>query len=376
MNTLFLFNPENDLALGCNSPTYSAPRNAVELRRAGSVLPLWYAREGDMVLAEVMPPEDWFERMQKEFCLAPIAVPEADLRVARCSPWGWSPAARMRFVDAGMDGSVLPSADEIERIRLLSHRRLTIPILSGMQHKGLFRGSLPMELTDTASLPEILAASGNEGIFFKSPWSSSGRGVIPSKGMPVSAVLTQAGGMIRRQGSVMVEQAYCKKRDFAMLFRKQFDVPLEYVGLSLFDTSSQSYTGNILASEARLRAILAEDVDVDAADEVRDALLPLLDKNIGEDYAGYFGVDMMVVENPDGTRWIHPCVEINLRMTMGVVAHLFTRNYLMPGAEGRLTVAYGGSVSSSGYTADSGRLVSGSLPLIPPTGRFSIQVKV
>ena len=245
-----------------------------------------------------------------------------------------------------------------------------------MQQQGLFRGCLPLELTDTASLPVILENSGGEGIFFKSPWSSSGRGVIPSKGMPLSAVLTQAGGMIRRQGSVMIEQAYCKKRDFAMLFRKPEGAPAQYVGLSLFETSSQSYTGNILATESRLRAILSEQIDLESVDAVMETLPPLLDKYIGDGYSGYLGVDMMVVENPDGTRWVHPCVEINLRMTMGVVAHLFTRDHLMPGRDGMLTVSYGNAAAQSGYTVDSGRLVSGSLPLVPPTGRFSIQVKV
>jgi hypothetical protein len=38
-------------------------------------------------------------------------------------------------------------------------------------------------------------------------------------------------------------------------------------------------------------------------------------------YAGAFGIDMMVVRRDDGDGFLlHPCVEINLRRTMGHVA--------------------------------------------------------
>ncbi len=45
------------------------------------------------------------------------------------------------------------------------------------------------------------------------------------------------------------------------------------------------------------------------------ALTSLLDSR----YCGYMGVDMMVVRRGDGFALV-PCVELNLRMTMGVVA--------------------------------------------------------
>ena len=37
-------------------------------------------------------------------------------------------------------------------------------------------------------------------------------------------------------------------------------------------------------------------------------------------YTGPLGVDMMVVRAADGSSLLHPCVEINVRMTMGHVA--------------------------------------------------------
>jgi hypothetical protein len=59
---------------------------------------------------------------------------------------------------------------------------------------------------------------------------------------------------------------------------------------------------------------------------------------LGCNYEGPFGIDMMVVANPDATSekslaadieerqfLLHPCVEINLRRTMGHVALALTR---------------------------------------------------
>ena len=44
-------------------------------------------------------------------------------------------------------------------------------------------------------------------------------------------------------------------------------------------------------------------------------------------YAGAFGIDMMVVRRDDGDGfWLHPCVEINLRRTMGHVAISLTNH--------------------------------------------------
>ena len=37
---------------------------------------------------------------------------------------------------------------------------------------------------------------------------------------------------------------------------------------------------------------------------------------------------------------IHPCVEVNLRMNMGVVAHLIHKKYIASGTTGRFSITY------------------------------------
>ena len=59
----------------------------------------------------------------------------------------------------------------------------------------------------------------------------------------------------------------------------------------------------------------------------------------GSDYVGYIGIDLFLYE-VEGQTKLHPCVEINLRTTMGVLAHLAYERYLAPGGQGRFLIEY------------------------------------
>jgi len=50
-------------------------------------------------------------------------------------------------------------------------------------------------------------------------------------------------------------------------------------------------------------------------------------------------VDMMVIRTADGYA-VHPCVEVNLRMNMGVVSRLFFDRYVCREAVGRYIIEY------------------------------------
>lgn len=122
----------------------------------------------------------------------------------------------------------------------------------------------------------------------------------------------------------MVEPYYKKVKDFAYEFYSYGDGRVEYVGLSLFETNRSSYAGNIVAAEeekaARLRRYLPDEV----LSEARCRLEKYFSESAFRDYSGPLGVDMMVVAKDDGRGFLlHPCVEINVRRTMGHVANSF-----------------------------------------------------
>ena len=60
----------------------------------------------------------------------------------------------------------------------------------------------------------------------------------------------------------------------------------------------------------------------------------------GQGYRGVLGVDMMVCKATDESFKLHPCVEVNLRMNMGVVARFFYERFVREGKQGRFAVDF------------------------------------
>ena len=155
----------------------------------------------------------------------------------------------------------------------------------------------------------------------KAPWSSSGRGVrfcdatrlVNSEKLIVNNWFRN---VISRQGSIMVEPYYDKIKDFGMEFSADGQGHIHYEGLSLFHTVNGAYVGNILATERTKQEMLSRYIPADFIRCIREKIISLLDLG---NYAGPFGIDMMIVKSPSGFL-LHPCVEINLRRTMGHVA--------------------------------------------------------
>lgn len=375
---LHWFNPENDLALAAGLANYTPPKAARMISRAGEALPLWYGDDGDIV--ECSPDERWLEKVTRDFSL--VAVPACSpLRsyVTPC-PWGWSAYARRHFETLGIDESALPSDDMIGHMRRLSHRR-TAAIMAGRLKSMLPDVRLADAAVECHTADEVRAfLSVHPAAYLKSPWSSSGRGVIATAAMPAERVMRFAADSIRHQGSVMAERAYDKVTDFAMLFECH-EGRTTAKGTSVFLTDARgAYTGNLLAPEAeRVEAIVRHfDMDgrfkyrpyKDTLQQVRDALTELLTRLVAPHYSGILGVDMLMAA--DGT--LDACVELNLRTTMGYVANAFADRYLHPDARGMMRS--GMSTATQEYTTEGGRLAAGMLHLSPPSGGFAFSAEV
>ena len=100
---------------------------------------------------------------------------------------------------------------------------------------------------------------------------------------------------------------------------------VEYAGLSLFHTVNNVYTGNLLATEEEKRMILDKWIPASLTDMIRDRICTYIPTMLHPHYAGPLGIDMMVVSRHGQQGFLlHPCVEINLRRTMGHVALVLT----------------------------------------------------
>ncbi len=312
MKRLWLFYPENDIALAHGNPNFTAPAAAVALHRAGEMLPIWMASAGDYVLCNGVD-DRWLDDIRARYGIAADVWNHRDYDCVP-TPWGWSAASRKVFENIGFPYEKLPAQAEIDRYRDLSHRR-TAGTLAEMLRAALpFVDAGAEEVSDLEALSAVLADG--KAHVVKSPWSSSGRGVHFVYPGRTGQVLRQASGIIRRQGSVMVEPMVDDRMDFAMLYYMK-DGRAVYRGLSVFhtDTSTGKYTGNLVAARDILAAALSHRVGGDTLRALDTALISALEALLGGSYEGPVGVDLMA--DPDSR--IH-VAEMNLRYTMGFLS--------------------------------------------------------
>jgi len=126
---------------------------------------------------------------------------------------------------------------------------------------------------------------------------------------------------LKKQGCIMVEPYYEKIRDFGMEFYSDGEGVVSYKGLSLFDVEKGAYTGNVLATESFKKSIISRYVSVKLLEDIKERICKATGLLYAGKYKGYFGVDMMIVAGEKSEEYLlHPCVEVNLRRTMGHIA--------------------------------------------------------
>jgi len=315
LSRLHLFNPENDLALAQGLPRYTPPSHAAALHRAGALMPAWWAGEDDRIVA---PPEMEADlaHVRDRFGLHGRIHTAADGALTP-DPWGWSADAVRQFRAVGVDGASLPSDSRISELRYLSHRRTAAEILRLMGREDL-------AAVETSDPDEVLALeAAHTGCYVKSPWSCSGRGVFCASALSRDVLRTRVAGLIRRQGSVTVERGVRDKTlDFAALYRSEGG-KVTFAGLSVFRAEERgTYGGNIVASQDWIRELIVSHVDSGELDRAISCHEKILTPLVGSRYTGWLGIDMMA----GASSGLHPCIELNLRRTMGVVAmHVASR---------------------------------------------------
>ena len=116
---------------------------------------------------------------------------------------------------------------------------------------------------------------------------------------------------------------------------------ISYKGLSVFGTQERgAYVGNIIGSDGFRESLLLQYVNKEELDMFREALMKALAEYYGSSYAGPLGVDMMVYLGPKQQPMIHPCVEINMRRTMGMLAISLSNRYVSENSTGNFRLEF------------------------------------
>lgn len=370
---LYYFNYSHELALANGHINYYPPYNVRRMETDLMPLAAWLAQRGDSVVVEKGTEEvcyDFFKEKKPDvaFCAISQLPPHFDF-----CPWGLN--AHLCWMFQKNDVYLNFGEKRIEAIRELASRRTACDLLLQLVVEG-GRDSFCGEsrfCESEASIKDALQTF--PSAILKAPWSSSGRGLRFGKGQYVHPLAGWCRHTLETQGGVVVEPFYTKVRDFAVEFEALANGQVNFLGLSSFQTTPRcSYIGNRVATQELLRQEIFRELSVECFDKMIPLLEQKLGATLGGRYKGPLGVDMMVCREGN-TLKIHPCVEINLRQTMGHVAMSLSR-VINPKKMAQFSIRFEHSSAKLQQFVqqlqtptfdDENRLVSGCLPLVPLT---------
>lgn len=273
---LRIFNPSHDECLASGSPYYTPSKTAQLMDNVH--IPGWSC------LDDSLPAWDTVESIE---------------------PWGWDARLVTALRKRGCPERLLPTEVQLADIRRLSSRETCTRILP--QLTGDFES---LWFTDINS-PLLQDAELGRNYIYKAPWSCSGRGVFSFDAKRIQKI-------VREQGGIEVEPLYARVADFAMEFTCH-EGTTHFLGLSaMMNDAANHYGGNLVLPNEDIMELLSRYVKRQEVENTREALIGVLNKEIAPYYEGPLGVDQMIVKTPHFA--LHPCVEINLRHTMGHVA--------------------------------------------------------
>lgn len=312
----FIFNPEHDLCLASGDVNFIPPAAAVRFAQQGK----------------------WIER----FMRAPEGMQAGGGNAAgKIVPWGWNAVLKRKLIEEGWPEEMLPSDEELEFIKKNSRRELAVELLERLQVagvEGLPAASATPSAPATPATPatilphtyRTIAHSLEEiesflyqhrRVVLKAPLSGSGKGI---RFVTEELMETDRGwcrNTLQKQEAVIVEQRMEILQEFAMLFEcapvaGQTERSVTFRGYSMFYASNGAYKGNILASNEHIENTLSRWVPKGMLHKVQEWIARWLDEKLSGKYTGFIGVDMFICE--DGL--LNPAMEINFRMTMGLIA--------------------------------------------------------
>lgn len=392
---IYLFNPTCEYAAGHGSPSWQPNRRLQKMEEDLASLCIYLTKPNDIVLVKKCPPAVFFDTLEMVGIFAPRFVEfdriRSDFRFIeepknRLIPWGWSPAAH-RLLDPLKNACSetfkrSPVFHWREEHRRICSRMQAIEILTQIQKDlpdDLFlqKELVPIICSTREELREAISNVGS--CMVKAPWSSSGRGLQPVTKRPVvDKVWEKLDGILDNQHFAIVEPLFSKVLDLAFLFEMNRG-KVSFKGISRFLTDAKGqYRGSYLngwPGETNPNAL-------QLADSLPSTLLPPLIKALESSairyhYEGPLGVDMLIFTDAKGKLRVNPCLEINVKQTMGQLALRLQNRFLSDG-KGTFNLFYQPGVPflqfaekmEHDYPArfKNGKPVHGFFPLTPLSG--------
>lgn len=337
LSDIFLFNPTCEYAIANGNTSWQPNRLLQKMESDLSCLPLFFATNKDYVVVDRMPSNNYLGKIKTIKPDLPNFILKNDLKkctfqdigINRLIPWGWSPAAHKLLFPlkshCSNDFKASPIFNWTENHKEIYSKRFSLKILHQLTDTLKLDYIIPdhqlPRICHSKKEVEKLIQKWNK-IMVKAPWSSSGRGLQPVTKIPVhEKVWEKINGIIHEQGFVIVEPLLEKVLDFSFQFEIKNKKP-EFLGISNFCTDKKGqYQGNNLNGLPDNTSERIREFQQIVIADIWPVLIKILEKSeLIELYEGYFGVDTLVYSNNSSELKINPCLEINVRQSMGLLS--------------------------------------------------------
>jgi hypothetical protein len=398
---LHYFNPGHEAAVLNGSKYYQAPFNHVKMQRELAFLPLWYAQPDDFVLVFEPVPESFlreiaslrdgrlaravsFDELERLTEFKATDELYQQLVNQTVDVWGISPQACHFLTQLSAKHRLNWTIPEWkDEYRTLGSRQTAHTVLSTLIETvpDIDKNILPQFYTNLDEIEQVLVQNAHKinaeapidrdqdntnntndqndtnytnntnkrenTMLAKAPFSSSGKGLVwLPPGEMAQSERQILKGLLCKQATVSLERALDKQLDFSMHFeiapvtQGRRSSATNFIGYSLFQTNAKgAYEKSLLLSQEAIEKQLIKFISGDLLKQIRGQLLPIIDQIYAPHYRGAIGVDMLIYLDGNQTK-LHPCVEINMRKSMGYLALKLFERFCPPNFTGEFRVGY------------------------------------
>jgi hypothetical protein len=397
MRNVFLFNPTCEMAIANDTVSYMPPAHLRKFESDISAL-MGFAGSGNDYLISDNKNETslFFDSMAELGFDLPKMLGFENIgtwnsgEIKKLSPWGWSRAAHRilsplkPFCSNSFINS--PVSQWKASDRNFYSRRTSVGFLAKVKSKAksLNYISIPYSPFVVDSMEEIerWMSVNTPPYVFKTPWSSSGRGLYPvlsDEFVKRSEVWVRS--RLKQQKELIVEPWLKKIQDFSFQFYIHSDGEIDFLGVNYFEADEEGnfekeYIG--FPQNKNQKAVL-KNLPVSWVTETKELLLETIREHAFEKhYCGPVGIDGVIFRDENEIIKVHPCIEINFRYNMGRL-NLEIEKKLQADAvgvwkikqfkPGEWNVFVKQNVNNNPAQMSNGKVISGFLPLVPYSGK-------
>lgn len=345
LSKLFVFNPTCEMAVANGHGSYRPPAHLRQFEIDLAAIPLWLGGKEDYVLVDEPVSEGFINQLINWGVSAPQFITSSqDLGNSismQWHPWGWSPALHQQLKTFGAEvssHSMLPWQ---------SGHKMLLSRYTGLELATIVFDLIPPEASiSIPKLPQVVTSAESVSclevgmmspVLLKTPWSASGRGLFKIRDRHENAAVnTWVLGKLKQQGALMAEPWLEKLQDLSFHFWVS-EADIQFLGTTYFKTDKDGRFEGCYTSPPIIDFMGSDDLLSLVGQAVGLLQKALSQMQLNKRYNGPVGVDGLFFRTPEGQVKLHPCIEVNLRYTMGLV-NLFVAKHVHPESYGYWTI--------------------------------------